>query len=492
LAASCSKPPAPAVTREAFLPFDNLTGDASLDWIAQAAPRILERDLTGLPKTLPLAAAAIRDAYLQGATRLVHGYYEMRSGKLHFEIDVEDAAGHRMVQTVAEDGDFSEAMNRAARILSPDAQELPTPAAAVDAWGQGQYERAVMLDPDFGVAWLAWVEQIAASSNPDRVNEATETAERALARPGLRGPIDRARLELAAATLRQDDSARIAAMRKLVQLIPSDPSLLGTLAEIEMAARHFSDAARDFQAFTRAEPGNVAAKNTLGYAQAFAGDLDGARKSFEAYGQQPGQAINALDSAGEALFVNGKFDQAERAFLEAYQKDPAFMQATDLWKAAHARWLGGDLAGADRLMDQYLQARAKARDPLLSWRRANWLYETGRQEQAVQVLKTDLVGTDVTQPPQGATALIERQLQVWNNLASLPSDLATLEKDYRRSNPSSDGLVRVLYAEALVRAGRKDDARSLLKLWPVPEQNESPVQSLVYPKFIELRKELQP
>ena len=93
-------------------------------------------------------------------------------------------------------------------------------------------------------------------------------------------------------------------------------------------------------------------------------------------------------------------------------------------------------------------------------------------------------------PPEAEQAA-QRQLQVWNNLQSIPSDLAALEKDYQHSNPVSDGLVRTLYAEALVRAGRKADARSLVQRWPLPEQNAL-LQALMYPKFIELRRGLQP
>lgn len=487
IAASCSRRAAPVLTREAFLMFDNLTGDASLDWIAQAAPKMLESDLTGLPKTVPLTASAVRDAYLERATRLVHGYFEKRSGKLHFEIEVEDAGNHRMIQTAAEDGEFSDAMNRAAKFLDPAAHPFPASAAAATAWGQGRYESAVALDPDFALGWLGWLEQIAASPDPARANEAKEIAEHALARPGLHSPIDRARLELAAATLRQDNAARIAAMRKLVELVPADSSVLGALAETEMNARRFTDAARDYQDLARANPGDAGASNLLGYAQAFAGDLDGARKAFEEYGRQPGQAVNALDSLGEALFVNGKFDQAERAFLDAYQKDPAFLQGATVWKAAHARWLAGDLAGADKIAERYWQDRAKAHDDLLVWRRANWLYETGRRQQAVELLRLDI---PAARAPQEAVDVVQRQLQVWNNPQSVPSDLAELEKDYQRSKPSSDGLVRTLYAEALVRAGRMADARSLVRLWPLPEQNDL-LQALMYPEFIELRKTLQ-
>jgi Flp pilus assembly protein TadD len=479
LSGSCSRWAAPALTREAFLTFDNLTGDAALDWIAQAAPRMLAHDLTGLPKTVPLDAAAVRDAYLERATRLVHGYFEMRSGKLHFEIEVEDAGAHRMIQTASENGDPLEAMNRAAKLLDPGARAFPASAAAVSQRGPGQYESAVALDPNFALAWLDWIQQLAGSGDAPR---AKEIAEQALARPALQSPIDRARLELVAATLRQDSAARLAASRKLAELIPADPAVLGALAELEMNARRFTEAAHDYQDLLLADPGNPNAGNLLGYAQAFAGDLDGARKTFDAYGRQSGQAaVNALDSMGEAYFVNGKFDQAERAFLDAYGKDPAFLQGATLWKAAHARWLAGDLARADKIMEQYWQLRAKARDPVLAWRRANWLYETGRRDQAAQLL--------MHAPPETAE-VAQRQLQVWSNLASMPSDLAALERSYQESTPVRDGLVRTLYAQALVRAGRKAEAKSLVKLWPVPEETDSPLQALMYPKFIELRKQL--
>jgi tetratricopeptide (TPR) repeat protein len=479
--ASCSRPPAPALTREAFLTFDNLTGDAALDWVAQAAPRMLVHDLTGLPRTVPEAAAAVRDAYLERATRLVHGYFEMRSGKLHFEIEVEDTAGHRMIQTATEEGEPVEAMNRAAKLLDPAAREFPASGPAAVMWGQGQYERAVALDPDFGVAWLSWVEQLAGTGDVPR---AKEIAGQALTQPGLRSPIDRARLELVASALRQDQAERLAASRKLAELIPADPAVLGALAELEMNARRFTDAAHAYQDSLLADPGDPNARNLLGYAQAFAGDLDSARKTFEAYARQSGPAaVNALDSMGEAYFVNGKFDQAERAFLDAYRKDPAFIQGETLWKAAQARWLAGDVAGADKTVEPYWQLRAKARDPMLTWRRANWLYETGRREQAMELL--------MHAPPE-ASDLAQRQLRLWANLDSLPLDLAALERSYRESGPVNDGLVRTLYAEALVRAGQKAEAKSLVRLWPVPHESDSLFQSMMYPTFVELRKTLQP
>jgi len=52
-------------------------------------------------------------------------------------------------------------------------------------------------------------------------------------------------------------------------------------------------------------------------------------------------------------------------------------------------------------------------------------------------------------------------------------------------------LPRTLYAAALAKAGKTDEARALLKMWPLPESAVDPLlQSLLYPQFLELRKAL--
>ncbi len=468
------------LTREAFLTFDNLTGDPSLDWIAQAAPQILEHDLTGVPKIIPVFAPTVRDAYLEHAARLIHGYYETRSGNLHFEISVEDAEDHRTLQTSAEDGPPGQALNRAAKNLAAGAHAFPASEDATAAWGHADFERATTLDPAFALAWLGWAQQVSTGGDNARALDLTQ---RALAQPNLNQNIDKTRLELAAANLRQDDDARLAASRKLAELVPYDPARLTALAELDMAARNFTAAAHDYQLALAADPSNTAVLNLLGYAQALAGNLDDARKSFQEYGRGSGEVtINSIDSLGEALFINGKFDESERQFLDAYKRDPKFLQGETLWKAAHARWLAGDLSSADKLAQQFFQTRAQAHDPLLDWRRANWLYETGRRQQAVDLL---MHAPETT--PNGAAAA-KQQLAVWNTPQPVSDDLEKLQQAYRHSDPVNDGLPRTFYAEALLRAGRKDEARDLLKRWPLPVRDDSPLQSLLYPKFMELRK----
>ena len=151
-------------------------------------------------------------------------------------------------------------------------------------------------------------------------------------------------------------------------------------------------------------------------------------------------------------------------------------------KAAYAHWLGGDLAGADALMRRYLDLRAKQNDKLVVWREAVWLYASGRRDQALAML-------DKAPPDQAAN--MERQRSVWRGEVHPPEDLDQLKALFESTNPAADGLPRTLYAAALARAGKLEEARALVKIWPLPESAADPLlQSLLYPRFLELRKSL--
>ena len=60
---------------------------------------------------------------------------------------------------------------------------LPVNAAAVQAWAQRDFDRAIQLDPDFGSAWRDLIQ-----SQAPQPALAAETAGRALARSTLRSP----------------------------------------------------------------------------------------------------------------------------------------------------------------------------------------------------------------------------------------------------------------------------------------------------------------
>ena len=94
--------------------------------------------------------------------------------------------------------------------------------------------------------------------------------------------------------------------------------------------------------------------------------------------------------------------------------------------------------------------------------------------------------------PADQAATMERQRSVWRGEVHPPEDLEQLKKIFESTNPAVDGLPRTLYAGALAKAGKTDEARALLKMWPLPESAADPLlQSLLYPQFLELRKILE-
>lgn len=471
-----------AAQRVAFLPLENLTGDAALDWISSAGPKIARSQLLGGDvRIVPVQVGALREAYASGASQLVHGYFEKRREKLHFEFSVEDIRTHKMLRKASQDGDLLAVLNGLTHEIDSGAHAFSsTNPQAVAAWGQGDYERAVSLDPDFGAAWLDWAQQRVAGGESQ---QALDVVFRALRQRSLRSPVDRTQLELLSATLRQDASAQQRALEALARLMPRDAVLLRQLAAREMNIRKFSESVRLYQEALQADPEDSESWNLLGYAQAFTGDLAGAQKSFERYASDPSHTANALDSEGEAYFLHGQFAEAEKKFLEAHAKSPALLGGADLLKAAHARWLRGDLAGADQQFVQYLAFRAQQKDPLVPWRQAVWEYSTGRPDAAAARL-SNVTGQ--------AADLARTQVALWKDPSKLPTDVAALKQAYERTPPAADGITRVLLARALFQAGQRDEARKLLELWPLPGAEGDPLlQSFLFPEYLRLKRELK-
>jgi Flp pilus assembly protein TadD len=432
--------------------------------------------LTSVPKLLPIRTQTQSDAYLAKAARIVHGYFTGRTGDLRFEIEVEDAETHKFTDALGESADVISAMSGAAKRVNAGAHSFSTSnPAAIEAWGRGEYEKAASLDPDFGTAWLAWVESTTARGDTAK---AIEIADKARRRTSMKSDLDRARLALLFATLSKDPEAP-AKLGDVARMVGTDPALYAAYADAKMRARKFADATHAFQEALELDPANGDLMNSLGYAQAFAGSMDAAAKTFERYGQQPGQKPNSLDSLGEIDFMHGRFADAEKNFLAAHESNPKLLGGEDFLKAAYAHWLADpkDLKGADALMARYLEFRRNQKDSLVAWREASWLHSTGRNELAIAKL------TQVSNKQ-----LAEQQLAVWRGPLKLPQDVAALKQRYEATPPSNDSQIRMMYAAALIAAGRVAEARPLLGLWPMPwAQGDILLQSWVLAEFQELR-----
>ena len=306
----CSRPAAPALTREAFLTFDNLTGDAGsrLDRASRAPNAGARSDRRA--EDVPLSAPTVRDAYLERAARLVHGYYEMRSGKLHFEIAVEDADGsphdpdrRRRRPTRGSHESRGEESRTLARSRSPLPLRPPLPGA-----------RAITNARSRSNLSSRWLGSAGHKNSPP----AAITPKRA--KCGSRSGATRSRFQH-----RQGETGagcghaapgRRGAPRSHAQARRTD-SLRSRPADVSGRARHGGAQLQRGREGLPTRPASRAfglQPPQFARVRGSAGGQSGrARKSFEEYGRGPGEdAVNALDSLGEALFINGKFEEAEQ------------------------------------------------------------------------------------------------------------------------------------------------------------------------------------
>ena len=176
-------------------------------------------------------AGSIGDAYLENANRFVHGYFTKTANTLRLIVEVEDASTHKMVSTEEIDGGVLSDMNALAKSLDPKSIPFSTDnEAAIAAWGRGEFEQAVTLDPGFGAAWLSWIETLARSGN---TAEAIEVAGRELDHP-VKSEIDALRIQLVRATLQNDAPAEHHALLELTARV-ADPRFWPTWASSKCA-----------------------------------------------------------------------------------------------------------------------------------------------------------------------------------------------------------------------------------------------------------------
>lgn len=550
--AACSKQ-RPAVHKIAILPFENLSADPRLDWMGAALPEILTTQLTGGAQIHPISVKSLRDAPSVGAAAVLQGYYSMASGRLRVEGVLQDAETNRTEKAVSAGGESVLTIAESiARQIDPNARAFPTRnEAALRAWIEalggdgGGFERAIAADPDFGSVYVSWAQWLVSRGDREGAKQVIAAARGKGSRIAA---VERARLGVLTAALGGDRTAERSALVELARAIPADGSVYRTLANIDLAARSYSNAARWYGEAVRRDPDNAALLNEAGYAHAYARDLEAATRALTRYRELRPREANPLDSLGDIHFYLGRFAEAEKYYLEAYAKDPSFLLGAELYKAAWAKLMAGDLEGARAMFGKFVQARAQFQDPLAAYRIAQWDYFTGRRREAVERLEK-AVGT----PESPLTTLAAVQLSFWaleagdrerarqfalraapsNSLAAicrfvsgppapavewaaraeqvfpqpgqvgfrryalayallLSRDFAgavpRLTEIYRQTPPSAPDPVEVLLAWALVETGRIKEAGELLSVNPVPEPlGEHPVLSLSFPRIFQLR-----
>ena len=410
---SCSRRPAPEFQRIAILRFENLGADASTDWMGRAFSEIVTSELAAAPAMYAIPSTRIHNfervmgarpvsapgisaerelAMVAGANRLGYGEYSVSGGRLQARLVIENLQTGKMTTAVsasAPENDVIAAASALARQLwagAPPYRASHAPAlkyymAALEGSDPAEVvrnlEQAIAASPDFAAAYRLLAQLKA--ENRDAAG-AMAVIGQALS-TDLR-PLERARLEVADAELRGDRAARLRALDLVSKLTPSDPTVWQALAEARSNAHLYSQAVGDYGRALAIEPQDINSLNQLGYACAHAGDLPAAMAALRRYQALRPADANPLDSMGDVNLLLGHLGEAESFYLQASRKTPHFESDGSIFKAAMARLMTGDIAGADGLARQYLDARAAEHDPALDYRKAEWLWASGRRKEA--------------------------------------------------------------------------------------------------------------
>ncbi len=536
----------------AILRFENLSGDASLDWMGRGAARQIAAQIDGAIPADSLQPGSDRQhAIARGVTSILHGYYTRSGDRLRLRADVEDTATGKFPQSAESSGPASAGLTPLAQAvalkLDPNAKprgakneaalaayitavEAPDPGVAIE-W----LSRSIQADPDFGAAYVTLVQL-------SRARQDVAAAQRVLAMARARGAaipeLDRVRLDVAAAQISGDPATLSKALAALSRLTPGDAVLLGSLAASELAGKRYLQAIEYYRRALGAQPGDGGFLNSLGYAQAFAGDYDGAVQTLHEYQRLYPLQPNPFDSLGDVSFYFGKFSEAERHYNEACSRDPTFIGGAALIKAATAHLMTGDAAGADAIFAAYEKTRVAAHDAAIVLRRAEWDSLRGRRAEAIRGLEA-LAGS---MKLRDLASVAHASLVIWSleagdrerakrhaaeavassagrtaaalaNFCRSIADPATVasasptarayallldgnfeaalpllrENEKSGASGASDP-APILLAWALVETGHAGEAEKYLQRTPVPPAPEPAMfESLIYPRIFHLR-----
>ena len=445
---SCGRSPASSTgDRVAVLRFENLSPDPTLSWAGRAFSEVVSAQLAAVPGARvitspklhafdrvmgprPIAAPGISTeataARLAGATRIVYGDYTVRNGRLEATVTIEDAARIRTLRAFevsAAGTGILRAADEIARRIDPNAKPYSTRSEAAlsgyiralesnnPASDEPVLLAAIQADPDFGPPYRILAQERLQKGD---LQGASAALEQALERGDRIAPGERARLQVQAAELSRDPNARHAALLKLVEADPGEAAAWQALGESWFVRHEDRHAMEAFQKAAQLEPQDATVWNLFGYAAARAGDLAAGTAALRRY-EQLAPGANPLDSLGDIHFLLGKLEEAGNFYSQAFQKDPNFFNQGDLLKASVARLFTGDLGAADQAANRYFEARAKAQDPILASRRAQWLWLTGRRKQAMSQMQAFADSMEKSENPQlrDAGSRADAELALW-------------------------------------------------------------------------------
>ncbi len=454
----------------------------------------------------PIAAPGISAerelALAAGASRIGYGDYSLDAGRLEASLTLENPQTGKIVESItasAGAGDVVTAATELAGQLSrrtaapgtrnPNAvkayvmaMEAPDPAVRLQ-----RYADAVAADPAFGPAYDGLAQS--RLQQQDRAG-AVAVLEQAAAHRSLMSALERARIDFQLANLRGDAAARTGALEMWSRTAPNDPAVWRLMAENAMSRHEYPQAVAAYEKALAIEPDDVSLWNALGYTAAYAGNLDTATRALQRYQALRPADVNPTDSLGDVNLILGRLREAENFYLQTAKRNPDFLGGMDLFKAAMARLMSGDVSGADGLFKRYEENRAAAHDPALDYHRAEWLWTSGRRKEAQQRMSA-LAQASEAGPLRELASQAYAQLAIWTVVSgNRPVAAQMANKAAMLAGPASavvSAIVRFLAqpsASATEWAARADTA------FPAPAQQ--PIRDLALSCALLTDKQFEP
>ena len=363
-------------------------------------------------------------AVLAGAQRLAYGYYAVRSGRVEATLTVEDLATRKMPVVVSVSAGDVVSAAAAWPAASPGrrspiarttcgrfalsawrwSREMPRPPRKT--WKMPLPPTPISRTPYATLAQLRLQRQ-------DRPG-ALALLESALARSGITG-LDRARLEGEIAALRNDLPARQRALAANLKIDATDPVAWRGLAETDLALGDYQGRRGRVPLVSRNRAGRSECLESHGLCGSICGRPCRRDDGAPAIPVDPpgGPECAGLDGGSEPRHRASA--EAEEFFLQAARRIPTSRTARALFKAALSRLMTGDVAGADAIARQFVDARQAAQDPLVEFYKAEWAWVSGRRKAAAGQLEEWARGTEAG-PLREAASRAYGEAAIWRVL----------------------------------------------------------------------------
>jgi tetratricopeptide (TPR) repeat protein/predicted Ser/Thr protein kinase len=389
----------------AVVGFENLTGEASYEYLKKAIPNLLitsleqsryldvmswERlnDLAG-QRDGGTSTASEEDLWFEicrreGIEAIVLGSFTKADNLFATDAKVYDVPTKNLLKSVGSRGEgvgsilrtqideLSQEISKGVGISERAAAKGTVPitqvtTASMDAYesflkGQEDFERyyfedarqsleqAVQKDPDFALAhfYLARVYQNLADA--PRGTKALEQFKK-LSKTGTAKGKDGLYVAALSRLMEKDTEGYVKGLKDVIRADPRDKRALVDLAWFYKNEKKYAEAIPLFDKALKIDPAFGYALNLLAYTHAEMGEIEKALKMFDRYAAaQPGEA-NPLDSMGDLYFLTGKFETARSKYEQALAIRPQFPSA---WKLAYLHAMDGDFGQAIKWADHLL------------------------------------------------------------------------------------------------------------------------------------------